>query len=177
MTTASLSRHIFIRIPVESMIWLTSCKTYAFPPIYHLIKRFYLILNGLKRCLWKKEDFLKKLKKERELKETWAAQGKRATKNPAWIGVLQRRRPDLNRCIRVLQTHALPLGYCALFYIYYMLCLWKNDSNGNRPRVTAVKGRCLNRLTMEPRCFRLSGFFLLTWDYQRTDNLTKDILP
>ena len=27
-------------------------------------------------------------------------------KNPAWIGVLQRRRPDLNRCIRVLQTYA-----------------------------------------------------------------------
>ena len=25
-----------------------------------------------------------------------------------------------------------------------------NDSNGNRTRVTAVKGRCLNRLTMEP---------------------------
>ena len=31
-----------------------------------------------------------------------------------------------------------------------------NDSNGNRTRVTAVKGRCLNRLTMEPclhHCF------------------------
>ena len=41
-------------------------------------------------------------------------------------------------------------------------CFQKNDSNGNRTRVTAVKGRCLNRLTMEPRCFRLSGFFLLT---------------
>ena len=25
-----------------------------------------------------------------------------------------------------------------------------NDSYGNRTRVTAVKGRCLNRLTMEP---------------------------
>ena len=25
-----------------------------------------------------------------------------------------------------------------------------NDSSGNRTRVTAVKGRCLNRLTMEP---------------------------
>ena len=25
-----------------------------------------------------------------------------------------------------------------------------SDSNGNRTRVTAVKGRCLNRLTMEP---------------------------
>ena len=26
-----------------------------------------------------------------------------------------------------------------------------SDSNGNRTRVTAVKGRCLNRLTMEPK--------------------------
>ena len=28
--------------------------------------------------------------------------------------------------------------------------LRSDDSNGNRTRVTAVKGRCLNRLTMEP---------------------------
>ena len=26
-----------------------------------------------------------------------------------------------------------------------------NDPDGNRTRVTAVKGRCLNRLTMEPK--------------------------
>ena len=26
-----------------------------------------------------------------------------------------------------------------------------NDPDGNRTRVTAVKGRCLNRLTMEPQ--------------------------
>ena len=51
--------------------------------------------------------------------------------------------------IRVLQTRALPLGYVAIFNF--------NDSNGNRTRVTAVKGRCLNRLTMEPnyKRFRL----------------------
>ena len=48
----------------------------------------------------------------------------------------------MNRCVLVLQTIALPLGYCAIFNL--------NDSNGNRTRVTAVKGRCLNRLTMEP---------------------------
>ena len=42
--------------------------------------------------------------------------------------------------IRVLQTHALPLGYVAI-----------NDPNEIRTRVTAVKGRCLNRLTMGPR--------------------------
>ena len=45
--------------------------------------------------------------------------------------------------IEVLQTFALPLGYGAIFNIF-------NDSNGNRTRVTAVKGRCLNRLTKEP---------------------------
>ena len=28
-----------------------------------------------------------------------------------------------------------------------------NDSDGNRTRVTAVKGRCLNRLTTEPHLF------------------------
>ena len=43
--------------------------------------------------------------------------------------------------IRVLQTRALPLGYRAILL---------NDSDGNRTRVTAVKGRCLNRLTTEP---------------------------
>ena len=44
----------------------------------------------------------------------------------------------------VLQTGALPLGYRTIHYSTF------NDSNGNRTRVTAVKGRCLNRLTMEP---------------------------
>ena len=53
----------------------------------------------------------------------------------------QRRRPDLNRWILVLQTIALPLGYDAIN---------NNDSDGNRTRVTAVKGRCLDRLTTEP---------------------------
>ena len=60
------------------------------------------------------------------------------------LAFLKRRRPDLNRWILVLQTIALPLGYCAILY------LLTNDSNGNRTRVTAVKGRCLNRLTTEP---------------------------
>ena len=43
--------------------------------------------------------------------------------------------------IKVLQTFALPLGYGTIFI---------NDSDGNRTRVTAVKGRCLNLLTTEP---------------------------
>ena len=36
------------------------------------------------------------------------------------------------------------------FYLIICYIDFKNDSNGNRTRVTAVKGRCLNRLTMEP---------------------------
>ena len=35
---------------------------------------------------------------------------------------------------------------CRHIYCYFFC----DDSNGNRTRVTAVKGRCLNRLTMEP---------------------------
>ena len=51
--------------------------------------------------------------------------------------------------IRVLQTHALPLGYGTIVWNMHLLsCI--RDSDGNWTRVTAVKGRCLNRLTMEP---------------------------
>ena len=62
----------------------------------------------------------------------------------------------MNRWILVLQTIALPLGYCALFKqrtVRKANCPYVNlinDSDGNRTRVTAVKGRCLNRLTTEP---------------------------
>ena len=52
----------------------------------------------------------------------------------------------------VLQTGALPLGYRTILNF--------SDSNGNRTRVTAVKGRCLNRLTMEPVNFSLGRFAL-----------------
>ena len=51
----------------------------------------------------------------------------------------QEARTGFEPVIRVLQTHALPLGYVAI-----------NDPNEIRTRVTAVKGRCLNRLTMGP---------------------------
>ena len=59
--------------------------------------------------------------------------------------------------IEVLQTFALPLGYGAITCINMMHYIKKSyirqdvsDSDGNRTRVTAVKGRCLNRLTTEP---------------------------
>ena len=35
-------------------------------------------------------------------------------KKPRFFGAFERRRPDLNRWILVLQTIALPLGYCAM---------------------------------------------------------------
>ena len=67
-----------------------------------------------------------------------------------WIfeALLREARAGFEPAIRVLQTRALPLGYHAIFY--YMLSFRKSDSDGNRTRVTAVKGRCLNRLTTEP---------------------------
>ena len=45
-------------------------------------------------------------------------------------------------------------------HILIHLCtnIFFNDSDGNRTRVTAVKGRCLNRLTTEPRIIRHSIF-------------------
>ena len=57
-------------------------------------------------------------------------------------------RAGFEPAMTVLQTGALPLGYRTIFH--YMHKTGNNDSNGNRTRVTAVKGRCLNRLTMEP---------------------------
>ena len=64
---------------------------------------------------------------------------KKVLKSNLTSRLFKRRRSDLNRCIEVLQTFALPLGYDAI-----------SDSTGNRTRVTAVKGPCLNRLTTEP---------------------------
>ena len=51
----------------------------------------------------------------------------------------------------VLQTGALPLGYVTIYNKKRLYIVKTNDSYGNRTRVTAVKGRCLNRLTKEPR--------------------------
>ena len=53
--------------------------------------------------------------------------------------------------IEVLQTFALPLGYGAISNCNHKnISCGLSDSYGNRTRVTAVKGRCLNRLTMGP---------------------------
>ena len=58
-------------------------------------------------------------------------------------GVCSKASPGIGPGIEVLQTFALPLGYDAILY-------FQNDSYGIRTHVTAVKGRCLNRLTKEP---------------------------
>ena len=58
--------------------------------------------------------------------------------------------PGFEPGIEVLQTFALPLGYGTIFTFYYMQEILHNDSKGIWTPVTAVKGRCLNRLTMEP---------------------------
>ena len=75
---------------------------------------------------------------------------KRAVKNPAWIEVLQRRRPDLNRWIRVLQTHALPLGYCALSYS--IICYITSDMTptGIEPVLPPWKGDVLTAWPWSP---------------------------
>ena len=64
----------------------------------------------------------------------------------------QEARTGFEPVIRVLQTHALPLGYRAIFYCMHWNTKYsRSDPNEIRTRVTAVKGRCLNRLTMGPR--------------------------
>ena len=55
---------------------------------------------------------------------------------------------DRTRTDNLLITNQL---LCQLSHIGILPNYLGNDSNGNRTRVTAVKGRCLNRLTMEPK--------------------------
>ena len=56
-------------------------------------------------------------------------------------GIVFHKADDRTRTDNLLITNQL---LCQLSHIGI------DDSNGNRTRVTAVKGRCLNRLTMEP---------------------------
>ena len=61
---------------------------------------------------------------------------------------------DRTRTDNLLITNQL---LCQLSHIGILLCIYNwlkpSDSDGNRTRVTAVKGRCLNRLTTEPKLF------------------------
>ena len=63
------------------------------------------------------------------------------------LGTLQRRRPDLNRCILVLQTIALPLGYRAI-----LTC-----SNSITWSQLSVKKKKAPRAGLEPATTRLTA--------------------
>ena len=63
-------------------------------------------------------------------------------------GIVFHKADDRTRTDNLLITNQL---LCQLSHIGILPNYLGNDSNGNRTRVTAVKGRCLNRLTMEPR--------------------------
>ena len=67
-------------------------------------------------------------------------------------GIVFHKADDRTRTDNLLITNQL---LCQLSHIGILLCIYNwlkpSDSDGNRTRVTAVKGRCLNRLTMEPQ--------------------------
>ena len=64
-------------------------------------------------------------------------------------GLFQKKKADdRTRTDNLLITNQL---LCQLSHIGLLIrCHLASDSDGNRTRVTAVKGRCLNRLTTEP---------------------------
>ena len=68
---------------------------------------------------------------------------------------------DRTRTDNLLITNQL---LCQLSHIGILPNYLGNDSNGNRTRVTAVKGRCLNRLTMEPYLSHCFVFLFLLRD-------------
>ena len=71
-----------------------------------------------------------------------------ATRESIHIHFSMNKADDRTRTDNLLITNQL---LCQLSHIGISPNYLGNDSNGNRTRVTAVKGRCLNRLTMEPR--------------------------
>ena len=73
----------------------------------------------------------------------------------------QQKADDRTRTDNLLITNQL---LCQLSHIGILPNYLGNDSNGNRTRVTAVKGRCLNRLTMEPYLSHCFVFLFLLRD-------------
>ena len=59
-----------------------------------------------------------------------ATQNKKST---VFTVLLERRRPDLNRWILVLQTIALPLGYCAIFNSMHKSLIYAVTPTGIEP--------------------------------------------
>ena len=77
----------------------------------------------------------------------------RKSKNPEnlmFLGVFKEAQTGFEPVDTGVADHCLTTWLLRL--VYYIICRTqsKNDSDGNRTRVTAVKGRCLNRLTTEP---------------------------
>ena len=71
-----------------------------------------------------------------------------ATRESIHMEFLLHRADDRTRTDNLLITNQL---LCQLSHIgKSKIPNTTNDSDGNRTRVTAVKGRCLNRLTTEP---------------------------
>ncbi len=66
------------------------------------------------------------------------------TKKPRFFGVFQEAQTGFEPVDTGVADH------CLTTWLLRHIIKLENDSNGNRTRVTAVKGRCLNRLTMEP---------------------------
>ena len=86
---------------------------------------------------------------------TFEGSASRFTVCPLWpLGNLPIKADERTRTVNLLITNQL---LCQLSHIGILLCIYNwlkpSDSDGNRTRVTAVKGRCLNRLTTEPKLF------------------------
>ena len=85
----------------------------------------------------------------------------------------QRRQPDLNwwsGCCRPTPYHLAMSPYLIAYQISLI-----NDPNEIRTRVTAVKGRCLNRLTMGPLIYSIYTYKYVsspsrTWTYDSAVN-------
>ena len=77
------------------------------------------------------------------------------------VNLIELRHIGMMRCEQLICNQlALPaidaVNLIELRHINMMCKTHSNDSTGNRTRVTAVKGRCLDRLTMEPHALTTS---------------------
>ena len=63
-----------------------------------------------------------------------------------WATSAYTQQPICNQllCLQLTRSSSIVENWATSAY-------FSSDSDGNRTRVTAVKGRCLNRLTMEPK--------------------------
>ena len=76
-----------------------------------------------------------------------------AKKRTRFLGFFERRQSDLNRWIRVLQTHALPLGYVA---IYIFVISFVMTPTGIEPVLPPWKGDVLTAWPWSRSLYRVS---------------------